>query len=329
MIFFAIGQIFPLKAIAETKSIRIIATSDLHGKFFPYNYTLNAEDTSGSVTQLATLISQYRTPDTLLIDVGDTMQNNFADIFVNDKDIHPMILALNDLKYDIWVTGNHDYDYGLDILKKSIADIQAKVLVGNVYDQNGNPIADGYVIKDMGGVRVAIIGMLTPNAADWDSQELEKSMITDPLEETQKIIKKIQGKYDLLIGAYHMGIHNQYGIANSGVTDILKACPQFDVMISSHQHKLIPSKYINGVLAVQNKGWAKTVSIINIKMEKTKTGWKVAEKNAGSLDVGKYKPDSKLTELLTPYHKHARAYVEKIIRWLETGTLPIEDEPGF
>ncbi len=306
-------QMMTQPAFAETKDLRIIATSDLHGKFFPYNYIWNAEDPSGSVTQLATLISQYRTPDTLLIDVGDTMQNNFAEIFVNDKDIHPMILALNALKYDIWVTGNHDYDYGLDILKKSMSDIQAKVLVGNVYDQNGKPIADGYVIKDIGGVRIAVIGMLTPNAAKLDnhSEELEKCMITNPLEETQKIIKKIQGKYDVLIGAYHMGIHNEYGVVNSSVADILEACPEFDVMISSHEHTLIPSKDINGVLVVQNKGWAKTVSIINIKMEKTKTGWKIAEKNAGSLDVGKYKPDLKFTKLLTPYHKRARAYIEK------------------
>ena len=86
---------------AQGKALRILATSDLHGKFFPWDYALNAESVSGSVAQLATAIAQYRTDSTLLVDAGDTIQDNAADIFVGTGDVHPMVQALNALNYDV------------------------------------------------------------------------------------------------------------------------------------------------------------------------------------------------------------------------------------
>ena len=84
-----------------TRTLRIIATSDLHGKFMPWDYALNAESASGSMAQLATAIAQYRDEDTLLVDAGDTIQDNSADIFLGSEDPHPMVQAINALDYDI------------------------------------------------------------------------------------------------------------------------------------------------------------------------------------------------------------------------------------
>ncbi len=86
-----------LSEAAETKALRIIGTSDLHGKFMPWDYALNAESLSGSVAQLSTAIARYRTDDTLLFDAGDTIQDNSADIFLNTDEAHPMVQALNAL----------------------------------------------------------------------------------------------------------------------------------------------------------------------------------------------------------------------------------------
>ena len=248
----------------ETKALRIIGTSDLHGKFLPWDYALNAESTSGSVAQLSTAIAEYRTENTLLVDAGDTIQDNSADIFIGGEDVHPMVQAINALNYDVWVTGNHEYNYGMDVTKKTIADMDCQVLVGNVKDENGDPIADGYHIFDVDGVRVAVIGMVTQNIVRWDAANLADCTVTDPLEETRAIIDAIEGQYDVLLGVYHMGIENEYGVENSGVTDILNACPEFDVMVSSHEHALIPNMDINGVLVVQNKNMAQTMAVIDL-----------------------------------------------------------------
>ena len=260
----------------ETRTVRIIATSDLHGKFCPWDYALNAESTSGSMAQLATAIAKYRTEDTILVDAGDTIQANSAEIFLGSEDVHPMVRAMNALKYDVWVTGNHEYNFGIDTIKKTIGDLNCKALTGNVYDRDGKPIADGYTILEQNGVRIAVIGMVTPNIARWDASNLQGCSVTDPLEETRKIIESIRGKYDVLVGVFHMGIENEYGLANSGVRDVLTKCPEFDVMVSSHEHTLIPSMDINGVLVVQNKFQAQTMSVIDLILERDCLGMPTA-----------------------------------------------------
>ena len=317
----------------ETRTVRIIATSDLHGKFCPWDYALNAESTSGSMAQLATAIAKYRTEDTILVDAGDTIQANSAEIFLGSEDVHPMVRAMNALKYDVWVTGNHEYNFGIDTIKKTIADLNCKALTGNVYDRDGKPIADGYTILEQNGVRIAVIGMVTPNIARWDASNLQGCNVTDPLEETRKIIESIKGKYDVLVGVFHMGIENEYGLANSGVRDVLTKCPEFDVMVSSHEHTLIPSMDINGVLVVQNKFQAQTMSVIDLTLEKdsrnvksadtdrSSEGWKLTSKSAESVTVADYEADPAMMELLAKYDARAREDAEEVIGRLEGGSL--------
>ena len=308
-------------AAPETKALRILATSDLHGKFMPWDYALNKESKNGSMTQLAAAIQEYRTADTLLVDAGDTIQDNCADIFVHEDGVHPMIQAINALDYDVWVTGNHDYNYGMDILRKTISDLKPAVLTGNVYDESGNPIADGYHIFDVDGIKVAVIGMVTPNIIHWDTKNLQDCEVTDPLTETRKIIDAIQGRYDVLVGVFHMGIANEFGTPNSGVTDICNACPEFDLMVSSHEHVLIPSDDINGVLVVQNKNKAQTMSVIDMMLEKDEEGWHITEQTAESVTIADYEPDPDLTEVLMPYHRFALEDSGQVIGRLKGGPL--------
>ena len=313
-------------AAPETRTLRIIATNDLHGKFLPWDYALNTESPSGSMAQLSTAIAQYRDDSTLLVDAGDTIQDNSADIFVNGHDVHPMVQAINALNYDVWVTGNHEYNYGMDVVRKTIADMNARVLTGNVYDESGDPIADGCAIFDKNGVRIAVIGMVTPNIARWDAMNLADCTVTDPLEETRGIIDAIQGRYDVLVGVFHMGIRNEYGVANSGVTDILNACPEFDVMVSSHEHALISGENINGALVVQNRNMAQTMAVIDLTLEREGDGWKVIDKTSQSVDIADFEPDPAIVALLGKYDEQARADAEEIIGTLEGGALSPESE---
>ena len=316
-----------LSATAEelkTRVVRIIATSDLHGKFAPWDYGLNAASPSGSMAQLATAIAEYRTEDTILVDAGDSIQDNAADLFIGDEDAHPMIQAINALNYDVWVTGNHEYDSSMDVVKKTIRDLQCKALTGNVYDPDGNPIADGYTILERNGIRVAVIGMVTPIIARWAATNLVGYTVTDPLEETRRIIDGIQGRYDVLVGVFHMGIENEYGVPNSGVTDIVNACPEFDVMVSSHEHKLIPGMELGGVLVVQNMNQAQTMSVIDLTLERDGAGWKVIDRASQSVSIAGYEADPAMLELLERYDLRAREDATQVIGRLEGGALAPE-----
>ena len=311
---------------AETKTVRIIATSDLHGKMVPWDYALNEESRSGSMAQLSAAIKEYRTENTLLVDAGDTIQDNAADTFVGTDGVHPMVQALNAIGYDVWVTGNHEYNYGMDVVRKTISDIDAKVLTGNVYDEKNEPVADGYAIFTVDGVRVAVIGMVTPNIAIWDSANLKDCRVTDPLDETRKIIDKIKGQYDVLVAVFHMSVGNEYGVPHSGAEDILKACPEFDVCVSAHEHLLIPSEDVSGVLVVQNKYMAQTMSVIDLTLVPEGDGWKVAEKTARSVSMADYEPDPAITELLAPYHEKLLENAGVVIGKL-AGDAPLSPQP--
>lgn len=311
---------------ARKVEIQILATSDLHGKFAPYDYALNEESTSGSVAQVAAAVKEFRDDNTLVIDVGDLIQDNSADLFLDDE-IHPMVLGMNLIGYDISVTGNHEYNYGMDVLKRVLSQQAAEVLTGNVYDPAGKPLAKPYTIIEADGVRIGIIGMVTPNITRWDSANLKDWKVTDPVEETKKAIAELAGKTDLLIGAMHMGEKNEYGVSNSGVVDLANACPELDVILAAHEHKLVEGTYVNDVLIVENKNSAQTMAKINITLTERPDGsFEVTDRSSESIDVSGYEADPEVMAELAPYDERAKAEANTIIGKLSGGDLAPADE---
>ena len=324
----------PSAAACDIKSLwsmdlQILATSDTHGKFDPWDYAANKADASGSVAQQATAIKQCRTRNTLVVDAGDTIQANSAELFLND-DLHPMVAAMNAIGYDIWTTGNHEYNYGMDVLKKVMGQQKAKVLTGNVYAPDGTPLADGYIIIKKGTVKIGVIGMVTPNITRWDAKNLEGWTVTNPVDESRRIIDKIKDQVDVLIGVMHMDTENEYGVYGSGVTDLANACPEFDVIVAAHGHKSIPNQMINGVLVVENKNAGATVSEIHLYLQRSLDGkWKVKNRTSENLTIKDYAPDPELTALLAEYDARAKADAVTVIGELRGGDLAPANEISF
>ncbi len=327
----AAGCLTPAASACDVKNLwkmdlQILATSDTHGKFDPWDYAANKADASGSVAQQATAIKENRTDTTLVVDAGDTIQANSAELFLND-DVHPMIAAMNAIGYDVWTTGNHEYNYGMDVLEKVMAEQKAKVLTGNVYSPEGKPLADGYTIINKKGVKIGVIGMVTPNISRWDAKNLTGWTVTNPADESRKIIDQIKDKVDVIVGVMHMDIDNEYGVYGSGVTDLANACPEFDVIVAAHGHKSIPNKMINGVLVVENKNAGATVSEIHLYLERQWNGkWKVVDRTSENLTIKDYEPDPTLTELLASYDTRAKEDAVTPIGELRGGDLAPQNE---
>lgn len=311
---------------AEQVKIQILATSDMHGKFIPYDYALNEESLTGSVAQVAAAVKELRDDNTLVVDAGDVIQDNSADLFIEDE-IHPMMLAMNKIGYDVCVTGNHEYNYGMDVLERILSQYEAKILTGNVLDREGKAIADPYMIVEKGGVKIGIIGMVTPNIVKWDSVNLKDCTVKDPVEETKKAIAELDGKVDLLVGVMHMGESNEYDVPNSGVTDLAEQCPELDVIVAAHEHKLVEGALINNVLVVENKNSAQTMSQIEITMEKGEDGhYEVKDKTSRSIAIGDYMPDEEMMKELASYDERAKEVANTVIGKLEGGDLAPENE---
>ncbi len=210
-------------------TVTILGTSDVHGRFVPWDYATDTEDRSGSLAQLSTAIRAIRAenPHTILVDAGDAIQDNSVEQF-NTSPQQPMVVAMNQMGYDVWTMGNHEFNFGLDVLQHVVKQFKGHALCGNVYWDNGRRFLPAYTIVRTGGIRIGLIGMDTPMIQEFekDSDHLKGVQVKDPVPETQKAIAALAGKTDALIGIMHMGVDNENDHPDTGVTDIAKACPQ-------------------------------------------------------------------------------------------------------
>lgn len=152
----------------EPINVTILATSDLHGTFVPWDYASDSENLAGSLSQIATQVKKIRAaqPNIILVDAGDTLQGNFVETFKNDA-LSPMILGFNALNYDAWVMGNHEFDFGLKVLSTSLNQFKGAALAGNIFWDSGKPYLPAYKIIERQGVKIGIIGMDTPMTAEF------------------------------------------------------------------------------------------------------------------------------------------------------------------
>lgn len=310
----------PTSAAPQTRTIRILATSDLHGKMLPYNYPADEADASGSLAQVATAVSQLRDEDTLLIDVGDTIQDNMAEIFASDE-AHPMVVGLNAVGYDIGVLGNHEFDFGMDTVRRAVSAFEGTLLTGNVIDEFGDPVGEAHTIVNVGGVRVGIIGMVTPNIQMWSADALKGCVVYNPIREIRKAIKLISDEVDVLVGAFHVDIDSEFDMPGTGAREIAEAFPQFDVILAAHGHRLIEGEMVGNTLIVENRAQGQTMSNIELVCEQGEDGWKVASKSATSVSIADYDPDPQIVELLEPYDERAKAHAREVVGRLESGPL--------
>ena len=317
---------------AETeKEIQILATSDLHGKFVAYDYAMNEESKSGSVAQVGTLVKQKRTDNTVLIDVGDTIESNSASLFF-DEEIHPMIAAFNLLNYDVWVAGNHEFNYGIETLLKTAAKFTGAFLCGNVYDQDNKAIGEAYTLLERDGVKIAVIGYVTPNITHWDAENLKEYKVTNPLDsgEMKEMVEKAKKEADIIVAALHMGVEGEFDQKGSGAADYAEAFPDIDVILASHGHEEV-NETKNGVLIVENKSQGQTLADVDISVKPDGNGgYEITDKKAEILAAKDVEPDADITEALSKYDARAKEDAQTVVGQLKGGDLVPETEiPGI
>ena len=312
----------------ERKTIRLIVTSDMHGKMVPWDYAINEESTVGSLAQVASVIKEKRNDNTVVIDIGDNIQDNGAALFLKEP-IHPMIQGMNAIGYDICTVGNHEFNYGMDITRKVIASNNAKVILSNVYDPNGKRLAAPYVIEERDGVKIGFIGAVTPNIANWDKKKLEGYTVTNPADEINDVIQEIKDKTDIIVGVLHMDMKNELGVQDSGIEDIMKKCPDLDFICAAHGHNEIAGGDATPIPVVENKMQGETVMVSDLNLLKKDGKWVVENTFTESVHTQAYEPDSSIVSLLKRYDTLAKSNADMVIGQLELGDLSDPcDVPG-
>ena len=310
------------------KVIRILATSDMHGYFTQYDYFADTEVSTGAGANVVSAIAALRNENTIVVDAGDLIQDNLADIFLED-DIHPMASVLNTANYDCWVTGNHEYNFGMDALLKFRESVNAELLLGNVY-KNGERIGKNYIILERGGVKIALIGVVTPNIAVWDSANLQGWDVENPIDTVKEAIKEIGDSADLLVGVFHMGLNDEFGVVGSGANSIAEACGELDFIISAHDHQAFDSLTENGIPVVANKNHGETLVLSDLTVAKGTDGkYFLKEINSEIINTADYEASPELLEATMDQHLKAKAEAGKVIGTVKSQLIDTDAATGL
>lgn len=326
----ALSFAFPaLAANGDIHNVTILGTSDLHGHFMPWDYSADKLNLSGSLSQIATKVKTIRQeqPNVILVDAGDTIQGNFVETF-KDEAIDPMMLGFNEMKYDVWVLGNHEFDFGLKVLNRSLTQFKGRSLAGNIQRPDGNPFLPGYTIIERGGIKIGVIGMDTPMTQVFDegTNRLEGMTFTNPTLEVQKIIKQIDPQVDAIVLVAHMGLENENDITNTGVTDIANGNPELDAIVAGHMHTLIDKAVVNGVIITEPDKYGRALSRIDLQFEEQNGKFTLINKDSLTYKIKDITSDSKMESLYEPYHKRLREMANREIAQLSGVNLVPENE---
>jgi 2',3'-cyclic-nucleotide 2'-phosphodiesterase / 3'-nucleotidase len=313
----------------------ILGTTDMHGRIFPVDYYTNKYDNVG-IAKVATLIKEARKndPDLLLLDSGDTIQGTPLEYLHNRRNNtppDPMMLAMNALHYDAMAVGNHEYNFGLKVLEKARSEATFPWLSANTYDNKakGDPTNHykPYIVKEVQGVRVGILGLTTPGIPNWENKpNYEGLEFRETVSEAKKWVKVLREteKVDVVVIAMHMGIEEDLrtGIPNpsqvpneNAAIAIASQVPDVDVILMGHTHRDVPALIVNGVLLTQANRWASHLARVDLYLEKDQNNrWHVIAKSAQTIPVTeKIEIDPEIAKIGEPYHKETQDWLGRTI----------------
>lgn len=285
----------------EEVTLKLIETSDVHGCYFPYDF-INRKPKSGSLARVATYVEQQRSayPDgVVLMDNGDILQGQPIAYYYNYIDTvsqHVCASMMNYMGYDVGTMGNHDVETGHAVYDRWVKQCKFPVLGANIVDnRTGEPYLQPYRIIKRQGVKIAVLGMITPAIPSWLPEQLWSGLHFEDMEKCArkwvKIIRENE-KPDLLVGLFHSGPEGNMlgGVIENGSENVARNVPGFDVIFMGHDHVRRTMKVANvagdSVLLVDPANMARVVGDVTVRL-KRRGGTIVDRKIDGKLtDVG-------------------------------------------
>ena len=297
---------------ARTVTLTVLNTTDMHGSIrsTPGIYVENNE---GSLLQCATLVRRIRAanPNTLLLDCGDIFQGT-AESFMTRGGI--MATAMNALGYDAYVVGNHEFDWGTEVLAEFLGKMQAAALAANLQAGPEAPAAFQrvlpYLIKEVDGLKVAIVGLTTPNIPNWtrglEEQGLRFLDSRRALENTLPLVRKERPQIMILL--VHQGQTVQDDAANQ-LNGIGARFGEFDLILGGHMHAMVPGVRIGKADYAQAGYGAGGVLRIDLAFDTVENA--VVDKKFEYLPVTARLPeDAEIAQLVADDLKRADAWLD-------------------
>ncbi|MFF8658787.1 bifunctional metallophosphatase/5'-nucleotidase [Streptomyces huasconensis] len=331
-------------------SFTVLGTTDLHGNVFNWDYFTDKEfddkdHNDVGLAKISTLVNEVRAEkgrrNTLLIDAGDTIQGTQLSYYYAKVDpitaargpVHPMAQAMNAIGYDAAALGNHEFNYGIPVLRKFEEQCDFPLLGANALDaRTQRPAFPPYVMKRLRtphgrDVRVAVLGLTNPGIAIWDKANVQGKMTFPGLEEqAAKWVPRLRSMgADVVIVSAHSGSSgtSSYGdqlpYVENAAGLVAEQVPGIDAILVGHAHTEIPEYFVENkatgkkVVLSEPLKWGQRLTLFDFDLVWAKGRWTVEKVGAKVLNSNTAAEDKKITRLLADEHKKVVAYVNQVI----------------
>ncbi|MEU1087598.1 5'-nucleotidase C-terminal domain-containing protein [Streptomyces sp. NPDC005892] len=349
-------------------SFTVMGTTDMHGNVFNWDYFTDKEYDDAAhndvgLAKISTLVEKIRAErgrgNTLLIDAGDTIQGTQLSYYYAKIDpitakrgpVHPMAQAMNAIGYDAAALGNHEFNYGIPVLRKFEEQLDFPLLGANALDARTlKPAFAPYVIKHLRtphgrDVRVAVLGLTNPGIAIWDKANVSGKMVFPGLEEqAAHWVPKLRSMgADVVIVSAHSGTSgtSSYGdqvpYVENAAGLVAEQVPGIDAILVGHAHAEIPEYFVTNketgkqVVLSEPAKWGQRLTLFDFDLVWEKGRWTVEKVGAQVLNSNTVAEDKKITRLLEDEHTKVVAYVNQVIgtsvKAMTTSDAPWKDEP--
>jgi 2',3'-cyclic-nucleotide 2'-phosphodiesterase/3'-nucleotidase len=281
-----------------TAELTILHTSDLHGAVLPFNDYANRPSDIGSLAQVATMVQESRaTADhpVMVLDSGDTLQGTPLEQFAHVRwgEPSPTIEAMNRIGYQAMAVGNHEFNFGLEVLERARKQAKFPFLSANILRENTGELAfEPYAIFEQGRIRVGVLGLITPNIPGWEKPENYRGLVFEPMDDAARRwvpVLREKERCDVVVVLAHTGFEHDPetgeadGTAHENFVWRLTAVPGIDVLLTGHTHEDIPPRLVRGVYVAQPWARARMLTRIDLRLERDEHGWHITERRGENL----------------------------------------------
>lgn len=336
LLFGAIMAATLLTATAGSRHLKIIETTDVHGSFLPYDF-ITLQPRGGSLARVSAMVDSLRgalgPEQVVLVDNGDFLQGQPIAYYYNYIDtVAPHVASemLNYMEYDAATIGNHDVETGHAVYDRWIAQNDFPTLGANVIDTAaGRPYLPPYAVIERGGMRIAILGLLTPAIPGWLPENLWKGLkFEDMVESASRWVPAIREKEnpDLMIGMFHSGRDSTKTtgdvIENASLL-VAKHVPGFDIVLMGHDHSPYVDTITNDagekVLVINPANNAMKVADIDVAYDVDASGKVTVTGIDGCLtSVEDYEPAKAFVDKFAPQAEAVKEFVMRAIGHIDT-----------
>ena len=311
------------------QQITLLQTADLHGYIYPFDYFRNRPADIG-VARVASMVASVRAEGqpVLLFDAGDTIQGSALAYVHQRKEpgpAEPTMLAMNQVGFDAMAVGNHEFNFGLEALERARKDADFPWLAANVVKKkDGTPYFQPYLVKEVAGVRIGVLGLITPAVPTWESPENYSGLeFLDTVETAKRYLPVLRNKenVDAVVIVTHQALELDLESGESNESEyenqvyrLTKEVPGIDVILMGHAHRKFPPRAVNGVVLCEPGRWGDSLCRVDLHFERDPSGGlRLSRWEGDLLKAADFESDEKILELGRPYHERTMAYIDSVV----------------